>query len=96
MKLWLLRPRDDLPSDPVSNPWEPWYDKCFGMIIRAESETAARLLAAKQRTGFGHYVSFEHACNEGGGAWLTEKLSTCVEISADGEPEVIMRDVASA
>jgi hypothetical protein len=96
VKLWLLRPRDDLPAERGVNPWEPWYDKCFGMVIRAESETAARLLAGRQRESFGNYVSWENACDEGGAAWVSEKFSTCVELSVDGDAEVIMRDIASA
>jgi len=45
MNLWLLRPSSNLPDDRAKNPWIPWYDKCFGMVIRAETEEDARKLA---------------------------------------------------
>ena len=28
--------------------WNVWYDKCFGMVIVADSEEAARALATKE------------------------------------------------
>jgi len=43
MPLWLLRPREDLPVE--DNPWEPWYDKAFGFVVRAKTEAIARQLA---------------------------------------------------
>ena len=42
MKLWLLRPIEEI-SD-----WVPWYDKAFGHVVRAEDETDARKLAATE------------------------------------------------
>jgi hypothetical protein len=41
MKLWLIEP-----VNPRSKPWQPWYDKAFAFVIRAEDEKAARQLAA--------------------------------------------------
>jgi hypothetical protein len=43
MKLFILRPVAGLPDN--DNPWEPWYDKVFGFVVRAHDEPAARLLA---------------------------------------------------
>jgi hypothetical protein len=43
MKLWILRPVNGLSK--VDNPWEPWYDKAFGFVARAETEAEARVLA---------------------------------------------------
>jgi hypothetical protein len=40
MKLWLLRPKEG------RSHWEPWYDKAFGFVVRANSETEARKLAS--------------------------------------------------
>ncbi|MGO9913727.1 MAG: hypothetical protein ACLQIB_03300, partial [Isosphaeraceae bacterium] len=42
-KLWILEPRRDLTSG--DNPWSPWFDKCFGMIVEAASEASARSIA---------------------------------------------------
>lgn len=80
MKLWILRPRDSLPEN--SNPWEPWYDKCFGKVVRAVDEDDARRVAAMGADG-----------GEGGKAWESPLLSTCLELSVDGEREVIIEDV---
>lgn len=79
MKLWILKPIDD-----QSGPWEPWYDKTFGFIVRAESEEQARVLAAEQ------------CGDEGPDAWLDESLSTCIELTSDGEAGVIIEDNWSA
>lgn len=37
MRLWELRP-----IDKDSGPWEPWYDKAFGFVVRADTEAQAR------------------------------------------------------
>ena len=42
MKLWLIRTRD-----PTSGAWDPWYDKAFGFVVRAETEGQARKFAAR-------------------------------------------------
>lgn len=93
MKLWLLRPVRGLPEveDPAINPWEPWYDKSFGHVVRAESEHEARqLVVAKHfdEDGFPERI----VGDEGPGAWLESSLSTCVELTADGLPGVIITD----
>ena len=36
MRLWLLRPQEGLIEG--DNPWDPWYDKAFGFVVRAETE----------------------------------------------------------
>ena len=82
MKLWILRPIEGLPEE--DDPWEPWYDKAFGFVVRAETEDEARELAHTQ------------AGDELVGAWKNSKYSTCVVLSPEGDAEVIMRDFASA
>jgi hypothetical protein len=69
MKLWLLRP---------VKTWNPWYDKCFGMVIRTADEADARLLASGE------------AGDEGGDVWLDHAKTTCEELTLDGEREVVM------
>ncbi len=75
MKLWLLRPVDD---------WEPWYDKAFGFVVRAETEGRARELASAD------------AGNEGAGVWLNADETTCEELSDDGPEAVVIQDFKSA
>jgi hypothetical protein len=52
----------------------------FGFVVRAKSEAAARALVAEQ------------AGDEGPEAWLSPDSATCVELKADGNPEVVMAD----
>ncbi|MBI4029157.1 MAG: hypothetical protein HY376_02220 [Candidatus Blackburnbacteria bacterium] len=48
MKLWLLKPREDVLEKDEDNPWDPWYDKTFGWVIRADTEEEARSIAQNQ------------------------------------------------
>lgn len=78
-KIWLLVPCTD------EGPWEPWYDRCFGFVIRAETEEQAR------------HIASEDAGKEGEDAWLDAALSVCYELTgANGSNGVIMRDVWKA
>jgi len=84
MKLWLIKAKLDLPKG--DNPWDPWYDKVHGFVIRAESEKAARLIAH-------HGPGWEQDTIPNVNPWLDPKYSTCEEIFLDGETEdVIMMD----
>ncbi len=77
MNLWLLRPITDHPL------WDPWHDKVFGHVVRAEDEDSAREFAAN------------NCRDEGWQVWLYSDTSTCVELSPEGEPEHIIQDAAS-
>lgn len=81
MKLFQIRPKDNLQT---SDPWKPWYDKCFGFIIRAKTKPEARKIAS------------ENAGDEGKNAWLDGKYSTCEELKIEGKADLIMKDFASA
>lgn len=83
MKLWLLRPKEDLPKS--DNPWEPWYDKCFGCVVRAENMERAREITQKEN---GHDLKDD--------AWINPKYSNCIELTKDGPEEEIISDIASA
>jgi hypothetical protein len=84
--LWLLRPKEGISPDP----WQPWYNRCFGMVIRAGSEAEARMLIEK-------YTGSEFSpYGNGKNPWLSSDTSTCVPLDADGPDEVIMTDVESA
>lgn len=80
MRLWLLRPNKGLTEDP----WEPWYDKTFGFVIRAATEGEARSIAANESS------------NETSNAWLNSAYSSCVVLETDGEAGIIIRDFARA
>ncbi len=80
MRLWLLRPV----YDGNAEPWNPWYDKTFGFVVRAETESDARKFASADCGG------------EGENAWLDSDYSTCEALTADGTPAVIIKDHARA
>ncbi len=86
MKLWILRPVD---GDAF---WEPWYDKCFGFIVRAETETKARALAQT----CGGDEKRDHPYPKTRPAWTSPKHSTCTELMPEGVTEVVMNDFHAA
>lgn len=60
---------------------EPTWDVADGFVVRAETEEQARAIAAKR------------AGDEGSQVWLRYSAgSTCEELTADGEPGIILRD----
>jgi hypothetical protein len=89
MKLWLLRPLDDLPED--DNPWEPWYDKAFGFVVRAETEDEARVISATEGGD-------ENRARRSptGSPWLDPCLSSCIELAPGGEAGVVIMDFCAA
>lgn len=78
MRLYLLKPIDE------STHWMPWFDKAFGFVVRAASETDARAMAAAD------------AGDEGAATWLDATFTQCVELADDGKPGVIIQEFASA
>ena len=82
MKLWLLRPNEDRPRG--DDPWNPWFNRCFGVVVRARTEKEARRIAHEQEGA------------QLGDAWLTDRHSTCVPMSHAGEPGVIISDLRNA
>lgn len=79
MKLWILRPIDENDS-----PWEPWYDKAFGFVVRAENVEKARQIAAIW------------SGREGEEAWTNPYLSTCNELTQIGDEDMIIRNFRRA
>lgn len=99
MKLWLLRPID--PDAGGDNPWEPWYDKLFGAVVRAETEDQARLLVSAHAGDEKDYYIFHKDKRKAGkprkvNPWLDPKFTSCEELTADGLVEVIIKDFHSA
>lgn len=94
MKVFILRPKNELPVN--DNPWEPWYDKSFGFIVRANSEQEARKLADAEAgdENRGEFLNRQIAKTKN--PWLDENYTTCEELTGNGEEGVIMKDFASA
>ena len=94
MKLWILRPVEGL--DKKDNPWEPWYDKAFGFVVRAETEEDAREFA-HSGAGYenrGEFLSTKTANTNQ--PWKDAKYSTYTELLPEGEAGVVMLDFAAA
>ncbi len=94
MKLWILRPVEDLPEG--DDPWHPWYDKCFGFVIRAETEEDARRIAHQHAGEENRGTFLECKITDTKEPWLDSKYSTCKELSAEGEEGLIIEDVHQA
>jgi len=93
MQLYLLRPKPRAPGD---DPWKPWYDKCFGFVIAAESVADARQLAHKSAgdENRGNFLGKMIANTQS--PWLDEKYTSCRVLQPSETPEVIIRDFHAA
>lgn len=107
-KLWILKPNpkfinDDKPRD-KSNPWYHWYDRAYGFVVRAKSETKARRIADRY-AGCENHSSWEYGFHEyhewtlreleADGLkrpWLDPEMTTCEELTIDGKSGLILRD----
>ena len=89
MNLWLLRPVRE---------WVPWHDSLLGAIVRAETEEDARRMvqAAGGTESRRHRLGTAAAEDTPIPAWTDPALSTCVELSAEGESKVLMQDFAGS
>lgn len=99
MKLYLLRPKEPYGNEELKedNPWNPWYDKVFGFVIRTESELRAREMAdgLAQEENILHNWGKEPWSTERH-PWLDSKYSTCVELTDKGKEEVVIADIKMA
>lgn len=94
MAFYILRPIEGLLEN--DNLWEPWFDKCFGFIVKADDEIEARQIAHSDAgdENRGEFMSATIANTKQ--HWLDEKYSTCrLLIDDDFENGVVMRDFAS-
>jgi hypothetical protein len=94
MKLWLLRPVDGLAKN--DDPWEPWYDKAFGFVVRAETEAEARALAHAEAGDENRGLFLRARIADTAQPWMDAKYSTCTELLPEGAAELVMKDFASA
>jgi len=93
MKLWLLRPIENLKNDP----WAPWYDKAVGFVVAAETAKNARQIAnadGGDETG----PIKNDIYRTGGDPWLNAAQSTCIELKPDNFKQVcvVLRDFMAA
>ena len=85
MRLFILLPLGDLNSE--GSPWNPWYDKMFGIIVQAETEYEAREIAAENAEG---------EQTKEWNPWLVPELTSCVELKPGKEAGVILSDMRYA
>ncbi len=91
MKLWILRPIEKKGD----NPWNPWYNKAFGFVVRAATEEKARAIAHGEAgdENRGEFLSEKIANTKG--PWLDAKYSTCEILTDKGDEGLIMQDFAA-
>lgn len=94
MRLWLLKARRELPQG--DDPWNPWYDKNFGLVIRAETEERARKIAQDNSADESRGAFLGRNTSETTAPWLYEKYSSCEELACEGDEEVLLIDHWSA
>lgn len=94
MKLWILKPVENLPKG--DDPWAPWYDKAFGFVVRAGTEEEARKFAHEDAGDENRGMFLGRKTTETNSPWLDAKYSTCTELTADGEAGVVMQDFHAA
>ena len=94
MKLWLLKPNEHLTDG--DNPWQPWYDKCFGMVIRAETEERARQIAHENASDENRNEFLGEFISQTNQPWLNKKYSDCIELNQSGEEGLILQDMRMA
>lgn len=78
------------------NPWEPWYDKAFGYVIRAETEDEAREIAHNNAGDENRMELLVVKISKTNYPWKDKRYSTCIELSVNGESELIMTDFYAA
>lgn len=91
MKLWLLKPID-LESDH----WDPWYDRCFAIVVRAETEYKARTLAQSVAGPEGQVYNRDTGRYERTDVWMLQAITSCVDLLPEGKPGVIVQDIREA
>ncbi len=94
MRLWILRPVEDLDKD--DDPWTPWYDKAFGFVIRADTETEARQLAHDDAGDENRGEFLREKISKTTEPWKDVKYTTCIELIKQGEKGVVIQDFNAA
>jgi hypothetical protein len=91
--IYLLEPTQAA-LDMEYGPWNPWYDKCFGMVIKAYNEAAARAIAQGNAGDEGH----EWVKQRNGNVWMDNALTKCEKIGVadDDAGDLILKHVQYA
>ena len=63
--------------------WEPWHDTMAGIVVRAETEEDARAIA--------HEYSGDED-RQYPRPWLDSEVTSCVELTAEGETGMVLCD----
>jgi len=101
MKLFLLRPSKEVyaaMNEDKDNPWEPWYDKTFGYVIRAKNEKVARIIAQHHGSDEVFWANMKDSNKSWDTTkhetipWLDPTYSSCVELVPEGPVGIIIRD----
>lgn len=87
MSLWILEPKPGLTAD--NNPWVPWHNKMFSLVVRADTDREARKIA------------HEHGQDENNellavSPWLDETYSSCKLLLHAGPTGLIIANIKSA
>jgi hypothetical protein len=90
MKLWILRPVEE------SKLWKPWYDKCFGFVVEAATETDAREIAHQNAGDENRGEFMKRTLGPKDSAWLSSEHSTCVPLEPKGVAHLVMKDFHAA
>jgi hypothetical protein len=78
-----------------AHPWEPPFEKVFGLVVRAEDEAAARALAQGQAGYEGLGIYRELGADEEDVAenvWLEPGWTSCEELESEGSAGVVLVD----
>ena len=94
MELYILKPIENLPDG--DNPWNPWFDKCYGMVIRAKNEKSARNHADKKAGDENRGEFLNKKISNTKHPWLDKKYTTCEILSSDGKNGIIIQNIAFA
>lgn len=94
--LYLLKP-----IRPIPDSW-PYYDILLGIVVRAPSPEAARVIAGKNAGDEWQYSArwaWEEETGEDpgcldlyGNPWLDEELTTCEPLTNDGPVGLVLQD----
>lgn len=93
--IYLVRPKEDRPEKDNRgvDPWSPWYDKCFGMVIKTETKKEAREIAQENSKAEEPRSWEENPESEN--VWMDEKLVEVVEVE-NLDNRLILQDVRMA
>ena len=96
MKLWYLEPLESSVRSGESrrDPWDPWYDKAFGFVVRAKNEVEARQFAAADAGDEAPSKWFKS--DDDFNPWLDSNYSSCTELTNEGVSDVVLRDFMSS